>query len=371
MIDPSDAKGWSQCPMWLTMKREFPHAHTDAALEGTVASWVARELAEGRKVVLGQQHPCGMGVTQEMLDGGELYAEEVAKMTSPCFEEILHIPQIHDECRGTPDVWGLSTVTGNVTVIDYKFGHRFVDEFENLQLISYALGVLNRARLVGQLSAGQLDQTVVFDLTIVQPQCYQGGSPVRTWTVEGAHLRGFANILSAAAHDATQSDPRSRTNSECGFCAGRHACAALQQASYESAEIAMQSAPAELPPEAASLELAMLQTASDRLAARVDGLTQVVIANLNSGLPAPHHEMRRGSGRVQWEIPDEEVIAFGQSVGVSLDKPGVITPLQAVKKGMAQELVDALSARIPGASKLERHNKSYARRAFGPTAGGV
>jgi hypothetical protein len=252
-------------------------------------------------------------------------------------------------------------------VADYKFGHRFVDEYENDQGIAYTAGIIDHlAQLLGK-GPGLLDQAVVVNFTVIQPRCYYKGAPVRTWSVKASDLRAHINILSNAAHVAMAENPPAVTNSECQDCPGRHACPSLQQAAYRDAEIATRSGPAQLPPAAASLELRMLERSLERLQARVEGLREAVAMYGRQGHATPFHALQQGYGRQQWTVPTEQVLAMGQLFGVDLAKPGVKTPTQAKKAGVDEAVIKAYSITPMGSVKLTPVNPADARRVFGST----
>lgn len=373
ILPPSGAKAWKLCGLWPTMNRLYPQDDTPETLEGNAAHWVAWELLAGRTVSEGTPAPNGAIVTDEMIEGGELLVDTIAtRMPLAEFdqlhvEEPVSIARIHPECWGTPDVWAFARRSAVLEVADYKFGHRFVDEYENDQGVAYTAGIIDRlAEVLGQ-GPGLLDQAVLVNFTVIQPRCYYKGAPVRTWSVKASDLRAHINTLSNAAHVAMAENPPAVTNSECQDCPGRHACPALQQAAYRDAEIATRSGPAQLPPAAASLELRMLERSLERLQARVDGLREAVAMYGRQGHATPFHALQQSYGRQQWTVPTEQVLAMGQLFGVDLAKPGVKTPTQAKKAGVDEAVIKAYSITPMGSVKLTPANPADARRVFGST----
>lgn len=365
ILPPSGAKAWRRCALWVTMNRLYPQPDTPESLQGTAAHWVFAEMLDGRQVLEGAIGPKGVFITDEMLDGAELYVEAIrARVPANVdlhVEEPVHISRIHSECWGTPDTWAYIADTRTLKLFDYKFGHMFVDEFENEQGLAYATGIIDR--LYPMIGAGP----VTVEFTIIQPRCYYGGSPVRTWVFVldyGADPHPISVELSCAAVAALGPDPIATTNDECIHCPGRHACAALQKSAYRSAELSVKSAPVDLAPEAASLELRILERALERLEARVDGLRESVTAHVRSGAPVPFHRVEQKAGRPQWNLPPAQVIAMGELMGVDLAKVGVVTPNQAIKSGIDEAVIKAYSTQPMGALKLVPVNPDDARRVF-------
>jgi hypothetical protein len=359
--------------MWVTMNQLYPKPDTPESLEGNAAHWVAWEMHDGRICNVADATPYHVPVTDEMLQGAELLVDTMnARMPIATFgnhhvEQKVPGASVHPDCWGTPDAWGFNSGTMTLEVVDYKFGHRFVDEFENDQCVIYACGVLDQIAESIKTHVGAIDQTVRVNITIVQPRCFYRGAPVRTWSVLASDLRGQLNILRSAAAKALAPNPQAVTNSECGDCPGRHACPALQRAGYSDAEFAVTSSPVELSPEAASLELRMLERAYDRLGARVEGMRETVTGYAKRGAQTPWHKLEQTQGRQVWSVPTSQVVALGNMFGIDLAKPTVITPKQAVKSGIDEAVISAYTVTPTGKLNLVPENPADARRVFGNT----
>jgi hypothetical protein len=355
--------------MWVEMNQAYPKDDTPESLEGNAAHWVFEELLSNRVVCEGLIAPNGVVVTEEMIDGAELFVS-TARARIPAgikfyVEEKMQIPSIHKECFGTPDLWAAGQNT--IEVIDYKFGHRFVDEFENMQGVAYVAGILDQLCKQLNLEYGEIDQKFKVNFTIVQPRCFSKGSPVRTWSFKASDIRGYINKLAAAAERALDPISKAVTNSECRDCPGRHACPALQEAAYSDAEFSTRSSPFELKPAAASLELKMLEHALGRLQSRVEGMREAVTVYIKQGHSVPWHKAEQSYGRTTWSVPVEQVLAMGEMFAVDLKKLGALTPGQAKKLGVDESVIKGYSITPSGSIKLIADNPSDARRVFGLT----
>src|SRR5690606_34097666 len=182
------------------------------------------------------------------------------------------IPRIAEGFGGTPDAWAYNPDKRRLHIADLKFGFRFVEVWENWQLICYACGLLDML---------QLDDTqTTVEFTIVQPRSYRRDGPGRKWCVLASDLRAHINILQHAAAAATRYIP----NPGCGDCPGRHVCVALQQSALVALERAYEGDPFELPPPALGDELRRLKDAAKKIDARISGLeTQAEHAERKSG----------------------------------------------------------------------------------------
>lgn len=319
-------------------------------------------MLAGRPVTEGQSTPAGSIVTGEMLDGAELLCETIEKRMRSMdlnVERTVTIPLATTDTFGTPDVWAFSTNQNHLEIIDYKFGHRFVDEYFNVQGLLYLLGILPHCQRIGS------EDHISVSFTIVQPRCYHQERPVRTHSFLVKEIAEHVIKLHLAAVAATTPNPIATTNRSCGDCPGRHACSALQEAAYDAAEFSNARQPHNLSPAAAALELRMLERAHEILDARVNGLRELTLANLKAGAQIPYFKLGEGKPRRQWNIPIEQVITIGQMFGKDLAKPGTITPAQARKLGMDEIIIDANSFTPAGSLKLLAENPSDARKVFG------
>lgn len=361
-LPPSGASAWSRCALWPTMNQQFPQDDSPESIEGTAAHWVVTEMLEGRIPTEGAIAPNGVSIGGEMLDGADLVCETVGRRLPVAqlhLEETLSIPAIHADCFGTPDVWAFNAGKCHLEVIDYKFGHGFVDEYFNLQGLLYALGIIEKLKNSPAMDLARL--TVSF--TVVQPRCYYRGEPVRTHTYTIAEAGEYIEALRAAALMAYQPQPMAITGDQCSLCPGRHACPTLQKAAYSDAAHADNRQPHTLSPQAAALELRMLERALVTLGARVDGLRELTLANIRLGEHIPYYRAEAGKGKLQWNVPDEQILILGKMLGKDLSKVTVITPNQA-KKYIDGNVITEYSQQIPGSVKLVPENNSTARRVF-------
>lgn len=372
ILPPSGAKAWRRCALWVSMNAAYPSDDTPESMEGTAAHWVAGEQYEGRDPHVGITAPNGIIVTEEMVEGGELL-NEVIESLAPAnqfdireIEKPVAIRRIHEHCWGTPDFWAYSRQAHLLRVIDYKFGNRFVDEFENDQCVAYVAGIVDKLASLYNIGPGLFDQALTVEITIVQPRCYYRGAPVRTWRTRAVDLRGQINILSMAAEASLKQERTATTNDECCHCPGRASCPALQLAGYSDAEFAVANAtPHELSPAAASLELRMLERALGRLQSRVEGLREVVLSFARRGDVTPFHRVEHPEGRAYWTLSPDQIVAVGQLYGKDLSKKAVVTPNQAVKLGIDEAVIKAYSSKSSGNARLVQANPADAARVFG------
>lgn len=362
-LPPSGAKIWVKCAAAPSMWRRYPAPESIDTREGTAAHWAWEELLAGRNVDVGLVAPNGVVLTDEMVEGADMYADHVRAETKGLqlfVEHTIRMDGIHVNNWGTPDTFAYDEANKTIHLFDYKFGHDYVDEFENWQLINYSHGILAVLGI-----DGFEDQRTTINMTIIQPRCYHRDGPIRRVVVRAVELRGWFNVLRAAAEAASGTQPRAIVNPNCKHCSGRHACETLQRAGYDAANISRISLPLDLPPAALGLELKMLKKAKASLDARISGLEESVFSAITRGESIPGWGAEAGDGRQKWTKPFGQVKILGEMIGVDLVKPALITPKQAIKAGAPVEVINEISQSLPGALRLVEDNLTLARKVFG------
>src|ERR1035437_6556771 len=349
ILAPSSAARWVQCPASAKLALLFPETQdSPKALEGTLAHAVCVAVLQGS--------PVPAGATDEMLEGADLYVDAIHARTSVSggmIESKVFCKHIHPENWGTPDFWSINHETRILDVVNYKFGHRHVDAFENWQMIDYAAGCESVA------GVGKVD---LFRLTVVQPRNYCKGGPVRTWEIKTDDLRAYWVELAMKAQAAMEPTAPTIAGPECRDCPARHACSTLQNAAYAACDWIGVNTPFELGAGALGRELRTMQDAAGLLAARIGGLENEVLGKIKSGVSIPGWMTEQGQGREKWAKPVSEIIALGQMMGVDVAKPGVLTCKQAIKAGIPAEVVQSYTETPIGEVKLVQSNL---RKIFG------
>lgn len=367
---PSSAPRRIQCTQSSTLEALFPEQEDDTdAREGVAAHWAVAEMLAGRLVDVGEVAPNGVILTDEMIDGCDRMHDDVTKALAPyglkpsncCIEARVFMPRVYPGMFGSPDCYILIARPGlpNLLLLwDYKFGHRYVEVFENAQMVDYIAGITD----------GIHDMTPGVDIvvTIVQPRSFSSDGPIRRWETTLLKLRALINVSSNAVHEALGPNPRAKVGPECRDCKARHACPTLQREGFAGMDEAKRVTPMEMTPAAAGLELRMLERSIALLTARSKGLEAQLERMAKSGAPTPGWRLVPGESRETWTVPEAQVIATAALLRVNVAKPPeAITPAQARKAGLDPDLVAALAARGPAGMKLVADDGSAARRAFG------
>lgn len=364
VLAPSSAHKRVACSGSRALELLYPETEeSQEAREGTAAHWAFAELLAGRAIDTGLMAPNGIMLNDEMVEGAEMYVEDVRSTDAdfvgfpPNVEQRVDISSIHPECWGTPDTWRFKPY--KLIVWDYKFGHRYVEIFENWQLIEYVAGILDKVGI-----NGISDQRTEVELRIVQPRCYVGGQPIRVWRIMASDLRSYFNHLRQREAASMSPDAICTVNPHCRDCRGRHACQTLQRAAYADMDVATSHVPFDLPPEGLGAELRFIERAIERLSARQTGLAEQAMSMIKRGQRVPFYKAEPTLGRQRWNKPDAEIVALGQMMSVDLLAPKLVTPKQALKAGLDPSLVGAFSEIPYGETKLKADDGTDARKIF-------
>lgn len=335
---PSGASRWSVCSASQGLCEQYPELDTDktAAEEGTAAHWVAEQMLTKFINNLNTYNPIGTDtqndvvITNEMYDAALLYAQTII---DKCGDNIhkLHVEQavtldhIYPGMKGTPDAWYYDEVKRVLYIWDLKFGHVFVTEYQNPQLMIYISGILQQL--------GISDNEVLLSMNIIQPRHY-GSNSVREWCVNATAIRPFIINLEAAAHRIMNGDTTCVPGPHCRHCR-RHVCNAIQDTIYNCVDVVTESHPIDLQGAALGNELKLLNHIAQLVKFRQTAIEQQVELNIKGGHFIPGWDIEPKYGRTAWkdDIDQKQVIMMGELMGVDLRKPEALdTPTQAIAK---------------------------------------
>lgn len=345
------------CPGWHKQAANVPpEPPTEQTIEGEQAHAVAAMLASaGASAFFNSTN-----VTEEMLDGAALWVEALEGYPAH-LEQRISMPSIHPtKVWGTPDArqWALNTKTHRAA--DYKFGHEFVDDFENWQLLSYTVGSIDL-----YYPQWRDDPEVKFEMTVVQPRFYNA-KPIRTWTIQTAGLLFYEQRMRNAVLEAEGDKPRVISGTHCTHCPARVNCPTFGKAVMHAVDFTGRPDPMVSTPEQIGRELALVQEFLKRLEARETGLSTMAENMLRAGHRVPNYSLEQSFGRLAWTAPLEEIEAVAQMAGKSLlAPPKLITPTQAKDRKLIDTRVMAAYADRPkGAFKLVRDSNTKTARKF-------
>lgn len=363
LLAPSSYGRLAYCRAAPTMEAAYPDEDTPHAIDGRASHAVNQQFIVTGEMPALRSALEGTEVTQEMIDGALLYVGDIANELGAAWFNHIHIEErvdlsgLHPKAWGTPDAFAI--YPGFIYLWDYKFGHRYVDPFENWQLIGYAYDFVSKLSPEEELST-------TIQMTIVQPRNFHKDGPIRRWTVKAWELRPYFNQLKAWLEEAMREEVTANPAWQaCQDCSARHACVPLRNACYAAMDYAMTSQAHNLQPDQLGVELARVEDVSKLLEAYKSGLEEEAVGVLKRGASIPNYTMAPGQSSLAWTMPPDFIIS---QLGEQLRAPlKVITPTQAkTQKLVSEELLEAFADRPPAGLKLARIDTKLAKKVFKP-----
>lgn len=359
LIAPSALPITLHCPGSVGLQQPYLNQEeTDEQKEGTAGHWVACCYASGEVLPIeGDVAPNGVEVTEEMVDGALTYIEAIGiRQPGANLERRVSIARIHPQCWGTPDYDDYDPAKRLLRVIDYKFGFKYVDVFENPQLVAYAIGRLD------ELNLSDLNTYVEF--VIVQPRFYRA-QPIRVWRVLASDLRGFVNRIGNSVRNALSSTPTVQTGDHCTFCLARQNCLANRKAASLCLDFAGMPDVMIDDPISVGNELVAIDRAIERLKGRRTGLAEQATAFIRNGKRVPKYNLAQGQGRLKWNLDDSMIIDMVSMLyEKNIAKPAkAMTPTQC-KRLLDDAVIKSYSERVPGKLELVQTSDSEMAKVF-------
>ncbi len=362
VLAPSSASRIVKCTGSRKLASLYPQDATIDTQEGEASHWAAAMMLQGATIAANMPAPNGVKLNDEMIECAQMYVDHIRSRQlgdNPSYvEQLVKNDALHpSDNYGTPDHNVRAPM--HLYVDDYKYGHKYIDVFENWQLMNYVALILHDMGV-----DGQADQSMRVTMTIVQPRCYHRDGPIRTWSVMASELRPYFNIMRNKFDEAMRDDAPCTVNDECEFCPGKYGCEALIASSSNARAHAYSSSPIAMTPAATGLELKLLRRAREHIEARISGLEEQAESMLRRGINVPWFQMGHGEGAVIWTVPDATIIDLAKMSLVDISKTKALTPIQS-KKLLPAEFVAAFSRSIPGKAKLVEDDGRKASRVFG------
>lgn len=178
-------------------------------------------------------------------------------------------------------------------------------------------------------------------------------------------LSELRDELAEACKAADDPEAECATSSACYCCPVRHQCRAALATEQASLDLADMAAPLNASLADQTLRLQQVLRGISHLEQMRSGLEEVISKAIKQGEQVEAFELKSSAGRLNWKADVEKVIQFGDMMGVDLRKMDVITPTQAIKAGVPEDLLAGVAARNSGTPKLVPTNLTNLRKVFG------
>ena len=84
--------------------------------------------------------------------------------------------------------------------------------------------------------------------------------------------------------------------------------------------------------------------AMELLKARQEALEAEALDQVARGLRVPGWRGEYRKGRTSWSVPVDRAIAWCRILGAEITKPAAVTPTQALKLGLTEEMITAITS---------------------------
>jgi len=353
----------------VNVEARYPDEDSIDAQQGEAVHWVGSEKLHGIHPQVGDVAPNGVVLNVEMIEAADAYADHIIRRDHAAWmdganywiEGTFTEGPLHPENYGTPDYTMYDHRTHHLFVDDEKYGRGFVSEIGNYQVINYVA-------IVAHALGCYHDDSLKVTMTIHQPRNYHRRGPTRSWTTTLGELRHPISELSLAYRmgDDPDAPVTARDPDACRDCKGRHECEAAIMAEGHAIDLAYSSAPLVMSPAALRAELRRLRDAEKMIKLRRDGIEQNLMSTLQRGGIVPYFSIGHKKGRTVWKddaVKDMQDIASAYNVTISTPQLSM-TPLQAIKAGIPEDVVKAYSHAPGGAAELVEDDGTAAAQIF-------
>lgn len=368
-LSPSGAGIWGFCSGTRAASSRFSDQETEANRIGTAAHEVGALCLEHGlepELFIGQAMSNGIVVDREMVDCVQIYVDNVRSASMDkrdvLIERRTYMPQIHQSVWGTLDAAYLDYDANRIYLWDYKHGHRHVKAEANLQMICYALGLINHYNITHDIE---------FVFRIVQPRSYSGNGPVESWVVRSSDLVPYIEQLRVKAHEALEGTPTLTTGSHCRYCPAIGVCSAARQASYNIMDFVNEAyALDEMDDADVGLEYELMERAIKVMQARRDALSDELTFRVENGSNSTGYSLVSKAGKWEW-LDDDDALWVASEFGVDAKVESVRTvaqvrsELSAAKRKEFDELRSFYAQQKTGKAKLTPTSETVAAKVFG------
>lgn len=324
---------------------------TEQTDEGNAAHWLCEQVYHGANAedLIGQTAPNGLYITADMVEYCREYLQFIN--SGNCVVEI-NTSHSDDgwEIRGRADC--IKHVNNELTIADLKYGWRIVEPENNWTLISHAIAYCRKHNIQ--------PTTIVF--RIFQPRPFHPQGTVREWTIDYIELMSLYQELSEVL-----SHPSSTvcSGSQCYKCQCLSQCPAAQIAAMNAIDVAEIAFDSEIENERLTWMLSNLKRAQEIIKQSYDAYEDLALHRLKDGGTLKGYSIQQALGQTTWNDGiTSDVVKMMSGVDVRVDK--IMTPAQAKKAGVPEELIKSMTHRPDNGFKLVAIDENkMAQKMFG------
>jgi len=342
----SAAPRWTMCAASASMEWGEPNISNDAAREETAAHWVLESDGDVDGCA-----PNGFVIDDEMIrhardalvylkglvNRGKIEKEQVVSVVTPggC--------TITDTC----DI--RMQTSGYLLIADYNYGWRLIDSWT--QALGYAVASLRGRSIPNYI-----------ELMILQPRPWHPEGSYRSKIMTAREFTLERDKFLKSADDTYLQNPEMVTGKHCKMCKAAHKCPALRSAGLSAIDTySGLSILEDLPAVDLSREYDQTVKISDIISKRKDVLARQIKDRMSKGEYIPDYSLVEKLSNRAWSDA-EQAKTLSALIGIDITTQSLLTPAQAIKKGVPKAVVSELTVRKLSSRQLVRVDVSKKAR---------
>lgn len=328
----------------------------ELAQQGNAVHWLIEQVHNGRfsaEELIDRKADNGVYITPEMVEDTERY---IADLKGGQVEVNTSYKDNQDrwEIRGRAD--GIKFDGQELIIADFKYGWKIVEPEKNWTLISHALGFMF-------LNPSVMQNCKIVRFRIYQPRPFHPEGQVREWSI------GPEELLSVywLQLEQTLSNPvyQCSTGDHCYKCEAFTQCPAAQKATMNSIDAAHKPFDAIVTNSELSYILDNLKRAEDMIKQAINAYDDLALQRLKAGQSVKGYIAQMGKGKTVWK-KDTDANLIKMITGIDVTSPKIVTPTQAKKLGLSEEVIESYTERPSTGLKLVRMDEAKkAEQLFG------
>lgn len=344
-INADDLPRFMACNGSRLMAGEIPPS-SDTSLrdEGTAAHHMAVQVFAGHHTLeelIDRKAPNGVYMTSEM-------AQHVNDYLQLAINDATLKQMEVDTSHNYGTVWAvngradfiLQFFNSTLRITDFKYGWRIVEPENNWTLISHAIGICKQRGF----------EFSNIELQIFQPRPYHPDGALRTWAIPTAHLVTLDMELSRVL---THPLDELHTSAHCANCPALATCPAARKAEMNSIDATDTVFSDTVSNELLSFSLDNLNRASEMIKERKKAFEELAQHRIKAGQVVDNYSVGIGYGHSKFKEGIDGAM-LQMLTGQKLTIETTVTPAEAKRRGVPEDILKSLTERPVTGVKLER-----------------
>jgi hypothetical protein len=321
--------------------------------EGNAAHWLVEQVHSGKFTLdelVDRKAFNGVFITEEMVEHVTPYLDAIKGRGKVECDTSYADPHQRYSIRGRADHIEFEQTAATLYISDFKYGWGIIEPKNNWSLISHALGWIYSNNMQNNVAK------IVF--RIYQPRPHHPEGKIREWTVTPDQLGHLQNQLIGALCNPGN---ELQTSEHCRKCPALASCPAARKACMNAIDLSEAAFASDVDDATMAWLLDNFERAVKILEESRKAYAEKALHRIKAGGIIPGYGREIELTNRQWKT-GITVETAPMLTGKDLSKKQLITPTQALKTGLSEEVINSLSERREKGSKLVRMNADQAAK---------